>query len=237
MQDTNHFLKAALQVGPWRVTRKVLLFVVVFCLVIIVFGSLILKTHAFDGRDEDEDWDDDDDDDDDERPISSGDSLMLVLMGLAGMAGLAACAGCLLATPNTPRPLGDSGSVFTLSGVNTHQPVTPRPSAPESVPSQPENNGTVPPSSSTVLPTPTKVMPQGNGYSHSPIFPRNPNYPTEPPPSYSAPSYPAGGQPGRRLARTMPPNVTRAVSSPPTLHTVADLPPPYAPGHSQSLRQ
>ncbi|XP_050722972.1 uncharacterized protein LOC127001810 [Eriocheir sinensis] len=83
MQDTNHFLKAALQVGPWRVTRRVLLFVVVFCLVIIVFGSLILKTHAFDGRDDD-DWDDDDDDDDDERPLSSGDSLMLVLMGLAG---------------------------------------------------------------------------------------------------------------------------------------------------------
>ncbi|MPC52739.1 hypothetical protein E2C01_046615 [Portunus trituberculatus] len=154
-----------------------------------------------------------------------------------GMAGLAACAGCLLATPNSPRPLGESGSVFTLSGVNTHQPVTPRPSAPESVPNQPENNGTVPPPSSTVLPTPTKVIPQGNGYSHSPIFPRNPNYPAEPPPSYSAPSYPAGGQPGRRLARTMPPNVTRAVSSPPTLHTVADLPPPYAPGHSQSLRQ
>lgn len=156
------------------------------------------------------------------------------------MAGLAACAGCLLATSNTPRPLGEGGSsVFTLSGVNTHQPVTPRPSAPESLPPHPENPlGSVPPPSSTVPPTPTKVMPTGNGYPHSPIFPRNPNYPPEPPPSYTAPSYPEGGRAaGRRMARTMPPNVSRAVSSPPNLHTVADLPPPYAPVHVQPQPQ
>lgn len=154
------------------------------------------------------------------------------------MAGLAACAGCLLANSNTPRPLGEGGSVFTLSGVNTHQPVTPRPSAPESLPPHPDNPlGTVPPPSS-VPPTPTKVFPQGNGYSHSPIFPRNPNYPAEPPPSYTAPSYPEGGRAaGRHMTRTMPLSVSRAVSSPPNLHTVADLPPPYAPGHVQPVAQ
>ena len=73
----------------------------VFCLVIIVFGSLILKTHAFDGRDEDdEEWDDDDDDDDDWKPLSSGDSLMLVLMGLAGKTFFGSCYGELRGKPH-----------------------------------------------------------------------------------------------------------------------------------------
>ncbi|XP_042233107.1 actin cytoskeleton-regulatory complex protein PAN1-like [Homarus americanus] len=224
MQDTNHFLKAALQVGPWRITRRVMLFVIVFCVVLIVFGTFILKTHKFDD-DDDDDWDDDDDDDEDEKSISSGDSIMFVLIGLAGMAGVATVGGCFMATHNTPRQLGgDTSSVFTLSGVTTHQQVAPRPSAPETdvrqthhVPRQIPNTTKAPP-------------PHSNGFPHSPSYPRNPHYPPDPPPSYSAPSYPVGGRgSGRRTGGVMPRTATRVVSSPPRLNTISDLPPPYAP--------
>ncbi|ROT77228.1 hypothetical protein C7M84_004134, partial [Penaeus vannamei] len=84
MQDSDHFLKAAFQLGPWRVTRRVLLFITVFCAVIIIFGAIVLKTHMFD-EDENFDWDDDDDDDDWEAldELSGGDAVMLVIIGLA----------------------------------------------------------------------------------------------------------------------------------------------------------
>ncbi|XP_045583073.1 uncharacterized protein [Procambarus clarkii] len=228
MQETSHFLKAALQVGPWRITRRVMLFVIVFCVVIIVFGTFILKTHRFD---DDHDWDDDDDDDDDDdkKTFSSGDSVMLVMIGLSGMAGLVTLGSCFMATSNSPRQLGSdsnspTSSVYTVSGgavppVRPHQQLSPRPSAPESdqepyAATHGSNNNNI------KMPLPQHT----NGYPQNPSYPRNPHYPPDPPPSYSAASYPVGG--ARVVGRAVPHTALRVVSCPPTLSTIADLPPP-----------
>lgn len=147
------------------------------------------------------------------------------------MVGLAACGGCCLATSNTPHQLGteNGSSIFTLSGV-THQQAGPRPSAPESDTHQQHH---VP----RRAPITTKIPPQGNGYPHSPSYPRNPHYPPDPPPSYTAASYPApSGRHGRRVAGPVLSVGSRVVASPPTPHTIADLPPPYASRHHSQRR-
>ncbi|XP_068212083.1 uncharacterized protein [Palaemon carinicauda] len=228
MQSTNHFLKAAYQVGPWRITRKVLLFVIVFCVVIVGFGTLIFKTHMLTEDWEDVEWDDDDDWEDN---ISGGDSVLLVLIGLAALAAVMSCVGCFMASFNAPEQLNDTSSVFTLSGVRQ---TLPSASAPQAVTrqqrlqqihlqqqqlqqqqlQQQQQQQRRP----RRIPEEVKSYPPTSDYPQGPSYPENPGYPPHPPP-YSAPGYPpAGGVP--------PP-----VGVPPTPHTVADLPPPYTPGH------
>ncbi|XP_063598601.1 uncharacterized protein LOC134775074 [Penaeus indicus] len=244
MQDSDHFLKAAFQLGPWRVTRRVLLFITVFCAVIMVFGAIVLKTHMFD-EDENFDWDDDDDDDDEWEgldELSGGDAVMLVIIGLAGVTALVACGGCFMATSNSPQQLtSDSGSIFTLSGA-----VPPPAPAGATLPRAAPPPSRHPRSARRSTPSEGKLASGhslGPSYPHNPDFPLRaapppsqqnqsypqnpsflpPGYPPHPPPSYSAPSYPPGGQvhggPGHAPA------------------TLADLPPPYTPGHMGQQRR
>ncbi|XP_066971629.1 actin-binding protein WASF2-like [Macrobrachium rosenbergii] len=211
MQTTNHFLKAAYQVGPWRITRKVLLFVIVFCVVIVGFGTLILKTHMFNDDWEDFDWDDDDDWED---RISGGDSVLLIIIGLAGLAAVVSCVGCFMASFNSPEQLHDSGSVFTLSGVSQSPPPTAA-SAPQAVTRQHHRR---PPRSHREE---VKSYPPTSEYPQGPSYPVNPGYPPHPPPySPPAPGYP----PTAGMVHT---------GAPPPPHTIADLPPPYTPGPCQ----
>lgn len=201
MQDTNHFLRAAFQIGPWRITRKVFLFVIAFCVVVILFSTIVFKTHMFD-----EDWEDWDDDDDWDEGVSAGDALLLVIIGLAGIGALVSSVGCCLASFNSPEQLTDTGSVFTLSGMTQSTPVASAPQAVSRIPRQSRR------SQSSDNP---KANPPITDYPQGPSYPINPGYPPAPPP-YSAPSYPPGGVP---------------TAGPPPGHTLSDLPPPYAPGH------
>ncbi|XP_042858948.1 extensin-like [Penaeus japonicus] len=238
MQDSDHFLRAAFQLGPWRVTRRVLLFISVFCVVIMVFGAIVLKTHMFD-EDEDFDWDDDDDEEwEGWDELSGGDAVMLVIIGLAGVTTLVACGGCFMATSNSPQQLtSDSGSIFTLSGA-----VPPAAPGGATLPRAAPPPSRHPRSNRRSAPTEAKLVSGqslGPSYPHNPNFPPSaslqqqrssypqnpsfmaPGYPAHPPPSYSAPSYPPGGhvQGGQAPA------------------TLADLPPPYTPGHVGQQRR
>ncbi|KAK7069431.1 hypothetical protein SK128_021774 [Halocaridina rubra] len=213
MQDANNFLKAAFQIGPWRITRKVLLFVIVFCVVVILFSTIVLKTHMFDEDWEDFEWDEEDDWDD---GISGGDSILLIIIGLSAIGGLIAAAGCCMAGFNSPEQLASDGSIFTLSGVaNTGAPVA---TAPVAAAPRPRRQTERPRSNDTKIYPPTSNYPQG------PSYPTNPGYPPHPPP-YSAPGYPPP-----------PPSGVQAGAPPPPAHTISDLPPPYAPGSYPNTR-
>lgn len=202
------FFKSALQFGPWRISRKVMAFGIGFSVVVILFGIFTLHSHLFDrdwGDDWDDDWDDIGDDD-----LSSGDSIMLVIMGLAGMTLLLTSLACCLARHNVPMQLPSDTPVFTVQE-NMHQPVTTVPSAPTD-PIR-TRRGT----RHVKAGIPDDLQPQD--------YP-NPGYPG--PPSYQP-------TPGSSHAPThLPPHRSTSRRAPTMdLHhqpiSMSDLPPPYAP--------
>ncbi|XP_018023176.1 zinc finger protein rotund [Hyalella azteca] len=120
MLFAKHFLKQGLQVGPWKVTRKVLLFIIAFCVVVLAFGTLMLETHAFDADDDDDDDGSyeryDDDDFDEHWRFGGGDLFMMILMGLAGAGIIVSALACCFAQVNPPSHLESrpGEQVFTI---------------------------------------------------------------------------------------------------------------------------
>ncbi|CAL4135741.1 unnamed protein product [Meganyctiphanes norvegica] len=202
------FFKSALQIGPWRISRKVMAFSIGFSVVVILFGIFTLHSHLFD-RDWGDDWEDDWDLDDE---LSSGDSIMLVIMGLAGMSLLITSLACCLAQHNVPMQLPSDTPVFTLED-NAHQPVTTVPSAPMQ---------------------PSWRRPRGDTRHVKAGVPEEIKQLDYPSPGYPGPpSYP--DNPGGSHAPTHTPShrsTTRRTHPMDQIHqpaSMSDLPPPYAP--------
>lgn len=162
---------------------------------------------------------------------------------LAGVTALVACGGCFMATSNSPQQLNShSGSIFTLSGT-----VPPPASAGATLPRAAPPPSRHPRSARRSTRDEGKLASGhslGPSYPHNPDFPQSggppqqhrhhqnypenpsflpPGYPPHPPPSYSAPSYPPSGH-GHGVPSHAP-------------ATLADLPPPYTPGHMGQQRR
>ncbi|XP_076060215.1 uncharacterized protein LOC143036572 [Oratosquilla oratoria] len=248
---TKHFLKAGVQLGPWRITRKVLAFIIAFCVFVIAFGCVVLKYHMFDRKrggpsdwfsDEDDSSESvDDDDDDDGTFVSGGDVLMLILMVAAGAAMLWSIALCFLSNHSVPDFLESSGdsTIYTIQ-------YEKNPGSTRRNPGQGPNNGgpaagpgqgsRSPQSAREAMTGRTRAYnismgahPQ-NTYNNNNSTPYAPSH-NGPPSPYCPPYYPTPppSYPSQFYAKAPHTPLGSAPSAPPPPLTPADLPPPYAP--------
>ncbi|KAL7645381.1 UNVERIFIED_CONTAM: hypothetical protein RMT77_003767 [Armadillidium vulgare] len=98
----------AVQIGPWRIARKHLLFVIFFGIVIVCFGFVILHTHIF-SEDEEESEDENENGWGSLREkLSNGDWVLIIIMILAGILSLSAGFTCLFVKKNSPVRLSHS---------------------------------------------------------------------------------------------------------------------------------